>query len=80
VKRLLHLSEGYPVWLVFLLFVLVTLGFTYPLVTELTTHFAGENIDVWLNMWANWWTGKALREGLPLYHTTKILHPYGVSL
>ena len=79
-KRLLHLSEGYPVWLVFLLFVLVTLGFTYPLVTELTTHFAGENIDVWLNMWANWWTGKALREGLPLYHTTEILHPHGVSL
>jgi len=67
-------------FLVFLLFVAVTLGFTYPLIAQMGTNFAGDNIDVWLNMWANWWTRKALRQGLPFYHTTDILYPNGVPL
>ena len=66
--------------LVFLLFVVITLAFTYPLIVQMSTHFAGDNVDVWLNMWANWWTRKALREGLPFYHTTDILYPDGASL
>ena len=66
--------------LIFLLFVGVTLAFTYPLIVQMNTHFAGDNIDVWLNMWANWWTRKALREGLPFYHTTDILYPQGAPL
>ncbi|HHN94196.1 MAG TPA: hypothetical protein ENK17_05460, partial [Anaerolineae bacterium] len=64
----------------FLLFVVVTLVFTYPLPARLNTHFAGDNIDVWLNMWANWWTEKALTERLPFYHTTDIFYPVGVPL
>ena len=56
--------------LVFLLFAGATLAFTYPLIAQMNTHLAGDNIDVWLNMWVNWWTQKALREGLPFYHTT----------
>ena len=79
-KRLLFLGRRHPLWFAFWLFVFVTVGFTYPLISELATHFAGENIDVWLNMWANWWTEKALQERLSLYHTTEILHPQGVSL
>jgi len=66
--------------LVFLLFAGITLSFTYPLIVQMNTHFAGDNIDVWLNMWANWWTRKALREGLPFYHTTDILYPHGAPL
>jgi hypothetical protein len=31
-------------------------------------------------MWANWWTRRSLREGLPFYHTTDILYPGGVPL
>ncbi|MFQ6099791.1 MAG: hypothetical protein ACE5OS_00950 [Anaerolineae bacterium] len=64
----------------FLLFAGVTLAFTYPLITQMSTHFAGDNIDVWLNMWANWWTRKTLREGLPFYYTTDILYPHGAPL
>ena len=66
--------------LVFFLFVGITLTFTYPLIAQMNTHFAGDNIDVWLNMWVNWWTRKALREGLPFYHTTDILYPHGTTL
>ncbi|MDY6878413.1 MAG: hypothetical protein SWK90_19720 [Chloroflexota bacterium] len=58
----------------------ITLTFTYPLIIQMNTHFAGDNIDVWLNMWANWWTRRSLREGLPFYHTTAILHPHGTPL
>ncbi len=72
--------KWYSVWAVFLLFLLITLAMTFPLITQMTTHFAGVNIDVWLNLWGNWWTGKALGEGLPFYHTDYILHPHGVSL
>ncbi len=72
-------------FVVLLLFVVIALAFTYPLVTRLGTHFAGANIDVWLNMWANWWSGKVLRglisgQSLSFYHTADILYPRGVSL
>ena len=66
--------------LVLLLFAGITLAFTYPLIAQMNTHFAGDNIDVWLNMWVNWWTNKSLREGLPFYHTTDILYPHGTPL
>ena len=79
-KRLLSATPRRTSVAVFFLFVLVTLAFTYPLITRMSTHFAGSNIDVWLNMWANWWSRKALREGLPLYQTGEILYPHGVSL
>ena len=72
-------------FVVLLLFVVIALAFTYPLVTRLGTHFAGANIDVWINMWANWWSGKVLRglisgQSLSFYHTTDILYPRGVPL
>lgn len=66
--------------LVFLLFAGVTIAFTYPVIVRMDTHFSGDNIDVWLNMWVNWWTHKALRQGLPLYYTTDILYPDGAPL
>jgi len=65
---------------VFLLFAGATLAFTHPLIAQMNTHFAGDNIDVWLNMWVNWWTQKAMCEGLPFYHTTDILYPHGTPL
>ncbi len=66
--------------LVLLLFVVVTLAFTWPLPARLNTHFAGDNIDVWINMWVNWWTRKAIDEGLPLYETDYLLYPHGAPL
>jgi hypothetical protein len=65
---------------VFLGYVLLTMAMTWPLITKMSTHMAGEDIDVWLNQWATWWTGKALKNGLNFYHTNYILYPQGASL
>jgi hypothetical protein len=46
----------------------------------MSPHVAGEDIDVWLNQWATWWTRKALKNGLNFYHTNYILYPRGASL
>jgi len=61
-------------------YVLLTLAMTWPLITKLSTHMAGEDIDVWLNQWATWWMEKALKDRLDLYHTDYILYPQGASL
>ncbi len=61
-------------------YVLLTVAMTWPLITKMSTHMAGEDIDVWLNQWATWWTEKALKNGLNFYHTNYILYPQGASL
>ncbi len=61
-------------------YVLLTLAMTWPLIIKLSTHMAGEDIDVWLNQWATWWMEKALKDRLDLYHTDYILYPKGASL
>ncbi|MGD1992919.1 MAG: hypothetical protein PVI59_06975, partial [Anaerolineae bacterium] len=66
--------------LALLFFLVVTLGFTWPLPARMDTHFAGDNIDVWINMWVNWWTRKAIQEGRLLYETTYLLYPHGAPL
>jgi hypothetical protein len=46
----------------------------------MSTRLAGDDIDVWINPWANWWTRKALTEGLDFYHTDYLFWPGGTSL
>jgi hypothetical protein len=53
---------------------------TWPLVLRLNSHFAGEDVDVWLNPWATWWTEKAFSEWRSLYYTNWMFYPHGVSL
>ena len=59
---------------------MLTLVMTWPLVTELNSHLIGNNIDVWLNPWATWWTKQALTKGLDLFHTDMIYFGKGTSL
>lgn len=77
-------SQTLPGWIkdsaVVLTYALLTVGMTWPLTVQLNTHFAGQNIDVWINQWATWWTERALREGLDLYYTHLMFYPDGVSL
>ncbi|MFL7793610.1 MAG: hypothetical protein AB8I69_15820, partial [Anaerolineae bacterium] len=61
-------------------YALLTMAMTWPLITKMSTHMAGDNIDVWLNQWATWWTEKALKDRLDLYHTNYIFYPQGASL
>lgn len=61
-------------------YVLLTVAMTWPLILHLDTHFAGQNIDVWINQWATWWAEKAFIEGRSLYYTDAMFYPQGVSL
>jgi hypothetical protein len=46
----------------------------------MSTHLAGDDVDVWINPWATWWTRQALSEGLNLYYTDYLFYPQGASL
>lgn len=61
-------------------YVLLAVAVTWPLAEQVTTHFAGDDVDVWMNQWADWWTEKALRERLAFYYTDYLFYPQGTSL
>ena len=61
-------------------FFVLTLVMTWPLVTQMSTHLAGDDVDVWINPWATWWTKKVLSEGLDFYRTEYLFYPQGTSL
>lgn len=61
-------------------YIVVGIVFAYPLPLTMDHSLAGDDIDVWINPWVNWWTQKALSEKLPLYYTTHLFYPQGVSL
>jgi hypothetical protein len=58
----------------------MTIVMTWPLVLYLNSHFAGQDIDIWINQWATWWTEKTISEGQSLYYTDLMFYPHGVSL
>jgi hypothetical protein len=58
----------------------LTLVLTWPLVPQVTTRLAGDDVDVLINPWADWWTRKAITEYLDLYHTDYLFYPQGTSL
>ena len=62
------------------LYVLISIALTFPLPFTMDRCLAGDDIDAWLNPWANWWTQKALSERLPFYHTRYLFYPHGTSL
>ena len=62
------------------IFCVLTVVMTWPLVTQMSTHLAGDDVDVWINPWATWWTKKVLKEGLDFYHTEYLFYPQGTSL
>ena len=66
--------------LVFLGYLLLTLGMTWPLVTRLSTEIAGAGTDVWIHQWTFWWIKEALQNGLNPFYTTLLYYPEGVSL
>lgn len=65
---------------ILLIYALLTLVMTYPAIAQLSTHLLGDTTDVYINPWANWWTMKALREGLDFYEMNYLFYPRGVHL
>lgn len=59
----------------------LTLIISYPLPLRINDTLAGDNVDVHINPWANWWTHKAwAASSESLYHTDYIFYPKGVNL
>jgi len=68
---------------VLFLFVVLTLILTYPVITRLTTHTAGDGGDGFQFMWNIWHVNKVLTggEGIKeLYYTDYQYYPHGTSL
>lgn len=62
-------------------YILLTLGMTYPLVTQFTSAIPGDGFDGWQNYWNLWWMKVALLEQHTHPWFTDILyHPTGVGL
>lgn len=73
-----------PAWLAAaLLYLAIALAFTYPLVTQLGTHLAGDDsdsADVRESVWGVWWWRQSLLPvpGNPL-HISALNHPDGLT-
>ena len=67
-------------FLVLLLFTVLTLIMTWPLITKINTVYAGNNEDLWTFQWDNWWTRYALQHGDDILFTPVQFYPIGVSL
>jgi len=62
------------------IYCVLTIAMTWPLPAQMATHLAGDDVDVLINPWADWWTRKALTENLDFYRTDYIFYPQGTSL
>jgi hypothetical protein len=65
---------------VFLLFALLAIAGTWPLLSHLSTHITDHFGDGALHMWNTWWVGQALARGQSPFFTDAIFYPNGVSL
>jgi len=66
--------------LILLFYTVLALILTWPLITQLSTHYAGNNEDLWVFQWDNWWTRYALLHGQDILFTPLQFYPIGVSL
>lgn len=63
-----------------LLYILIALVMTYPLVRHFATGLAGNGFDAWQNLWNFWWTREALAGGRDPYWMPLVYAPYGAPL
>lgn len=63
------------------LYLALTIVFTYPLVTHLTTHVPGTYVDEYTFLWNLWWFKQAIFElGTDPFTTNFIFYPVGAGL
>ena len=63
-----------------LLYGLLAVGMTFPLVLHFGTQLPSNGGDALQNYWNYWWVGVALREGRNPYYTNLLYAPYGAPL
>ena len=65
---------------IFLLYALLTLIMTWPVVARLNTHLIGTGDDMWVHYWNDWRIKRIMQQGGEIYYTPLLFHPTGVSL
>lgn len=65
---------------VVVLYVLMALVMTYPLVGQLSTHLPGIGDDLLVHYWNGWRTKRVLTQGGDLFYSDLIFYPQGVTL
>jgi hypothetical protein len=63
------------------IYLALTLGLTYPLIANFSTHVPGTNVDEYTFLWNIWWFKHALFDlGIDPFTTTVTFYPLGASL
>ncbi len=65
---------------IFIVYLLITLLMTYPVIVQLSTHLVGFGDDAWVHYWNGWWVKRVLAEGGSLYSTRLLFYPQTTSL
>ncbi|HEX6384418.1 MAG TPA: hypothetical protein VF177_07090, partial [Anaerolineae bacterium] len=64
-----------------LLFLLLTIIVGWQVLVDLNTVLIGDDPDVYINPWADWWTLEALKDPkIGLWQTGHLFYPYGANL
>lgn len=63
-----------------LLYTLVVLVMTWPLVLKFRTHTWGIQWDLWGNLWLYWYVKNCIVTGQSLYFTPNVFYPHGTDL
>jgi hypothetical protein len=66
--------------IIFLVYLGIALGVTWPLVLDLDSHFPGDSNDSLHHYWNGWWVKRALSAGQSPYWTPYLYYPDGLSL
>jgi hypothetical protein len=67
-------------WISLLIYGLLSVLMTWPLVLQLNTHVPTPDSDVFNVYWGNWWVRHALGSGLNPYFTDHLIYPIGFDL
>ena len=63
-----------------LIYAVVSVLMTWPLVANLGTSLAGHDRDIYNVYWGNWWVNEALSSGQNPYMTHHLIYPVGFDL
>jgi hypothetical protein len=65
---------------VLLIYCVVVVGITWPLVAEIDVRLPGDTKDTLLHYWNGWWVKRALTSGQSPFYTRNLYYPEGLSL
>lgn len=68
-------------WFVLLLFILLTIALTWPLLARLGDNWlAIRDRDTYVKLWDQWWLQRQIDTGQSFFYTTDLFYPIGLDL